>query len=183
MFKMGKFKLGIGILLAIVMVSGIAWAISTQTIGAGTPWTTAASAGTVDDADYAITGLNGPYAYVKNTTGIADIRYNVVAIPGIEGGEGPRMSVRFKDTGATSRVLVWLREYNINTGATTTRMTFDSNNYAASGLYQTQSIGACSWTWSYDFFNKVYYIETQITKGAPTANPGLASIQLSYNIC
>lgn len=186
-FKNKKFKIGIGILLAIILVGGIVWAVEagTQTIGSTTPWTTSASAGTVDDADYAITGLNGPYAYVKSTSGVVDIRYNVVALPGLEGGQGPRMTVRFRDTGHTDRVLVWLKEYNVNTGASITRMTFDSNNFAASSLYQTKSVSMCSWPWKYDFNNKVYYIETSITKDATVffSNPGLASVQLGWTIC
>ena len=174
----------LGILIAIILAIGIVWIVEAMaTIDQNTPWTTSASSGTVDDADYSIAGLTGPYAYVKSPTGQLDMRYNVVAIPGLEGGEGPYMNVRFRDTGTYSRVIVKLQEYNIYTGITQTRMTLDSNNYVASGSYQTKSVSSCSWSWSYDFNNNVYYIESSIIKTNSTANPGLAGVQLGWSIC
>ena len=111
------------------------------------------------------------------------IRYNIVAIPGLQGGDGPRMTVRFKDTGANSRVIVWLREYNIWTGNLVTRMMLDSNDYGSSSTYQTRTVSKCTWPWTYDFNNKVYYIETSIVKTNSAAGPGLASVQLGWTIC
>lgn len=189
---MKTIKIGrkLGILLAMILVGGIGivWAVETAAIDNTTPWTTTASSGTVDETDYGKVDLNGPYAALKLgtlTSGTLDIRYNIVAIPGLQIGQGPMMKVRFKDTGTNSRVLVKLVRYNFNTGANTLLWYFDSNNYVPSTSYQTKSISQCSWPWSYDFYNNAYYIETSITKSAldMTGMPGLASVQLGGTIC
>jgi hypothetical protein len=187
---MKKIKIGrkFGILLAMILASGIIWMVEADpaVISTSTPWTTSGSSGAIDDADYSIVDLSGPYASVKAGIGTVDIRYNVVALPGLEGGNGPAMVVRYRDTGSGSRVVVKLQELNIQTGAIRNLMLFDSNNYASSRSYQARGVGSCSWNWAYNFNSNVYYIETSITRSTatnPIANPSLAGVQLGFTIC
>lgn len=157
--------------------------------GAGTdPWTTVGSAGTVDEADTNVVDLNGALAQVKpggQASAVVDIRYNVVSEGGIYGGDGYLLTARFRDNGTFSRVILYLKEYNLLTGTTTTRMTLDSNAFPASNSYQTQSVGVCSPAWSFDFFNKAYFIEAQIQKTKNNTNypPGLGGLKIGYNLC
>lgn len=157
------------------------------TLGAGTdPWTTVASAGTVDEADMSIVDLTGALAQIKSSAtlpAVLNIRYNVVSEGGIYGGDGYRLTARFRDNGTSSRIRLYLKEYNLLTGITTTRMTLDSNDFPPSNGYQTQTVGNCAPGWAFDFNNKAYFIETSIQKTDRTGNPGLGGIQISYNLC
>jgi hypothetical protein len=66
-------------------------------------WTTGESTGTVDEADLNLVTLNNNTAAVSNTVTNAtvDIRYNVVAVDGVFGGEenAKELTVRFADNG------------------------------------------------------------------------------------
>lgn len=156
-------------------------------MGAGSdPWTTVASAGTVDEADMSIVSLTGAFAQIKSSATLPanlNVRYNVVSEEYIYGGDGYRLTARFRDNGTSSRVILYLKEYNLFTGATRTRMTLDSNNFPSSNAYQTQSVGNCAPGWTFDFYRKAYYVEAIIQKTSRTGNPGLGGIQISYNLC
>ena len=121
----------------------------------------------------------------------AVIRYNVVAVEGLsQSGNSVRIKVRFLDTGDNSQLLVKLIELNLQSGVATTRLTFDSNQYAGSSSYQRQEALTSSWS-EFDFSQNAYYIEATLTRlflrisGSPSAHsstdivgPGLESIQL-----
>lgn len=121
----------------------------------------------------------------------AVIRYNIVAVGGLfQSGDNIRMKVRFLDTGNDSQLLLKLVEINLQSGVATTRMTFDSNLYAASSSYQEQELLTSSWS-EFDFSQNAYYIEATLTRsfyqvpGADSAlssadivGPGVESIQL-----
>lgn len=183
---MNKIKISrtmtIMLTLALIGGIGVVWAIEAATINNLTPWTTTASSGTVDEADLNMAHFSGPYATVSYL-GTLNIRYNIVAIPGLEWGDGQLMTVRFKDTGSDSNVLVRLHQYNSETGTDTVLWTFNSNDYESSGSYQTRTIASCGWSWGYDFNTNAYYIEANIVRSAYSANPGLASIELGGTLC
>lgn len=171
------------------------------------PWTTVASAGTVNEADVDKVVMFGPLAYLSSqalattegvgasphaTSGlsaapgmtVAVIRYNVVAVDGLfAAGEGVRMEVRFHDNGGGARVIVSLKELNLETGITTTRLTFNSNIHAPSPLFQTHGISDCSPAWGFDFSKNAYFIDAQLIRIAPSGDPGLAGIRLGTTIC
>ncbi|MCI0423392.1 MAG: hypothetical protein L0312_29945 [Acidobacteria bacterium] len=174
------------------------------TISAQSPpfkfWTTVGSAGTVDEADQnkvvysggivAFPELLAPptnLALAPNLpleTVQAVIRYNVTAVDGLfEPGARLCMQTRFRDDGDRARVLLRLVEYNIFTGVTTTRLTFDSNTVPAQANFQTNS-ASTNWT-TFDFFQNAYYVEAVLTKQQPIitpfggGRPGLGIIQIS----
>lgn len=111
------------------------------------PWTTAGSAGTVDEADLVRVLLGSPVpgavalrpAFGIFGTGVR-IRYNVVAVQGVLGGAGLTLTSRFLDNGDGQRVFVQLKQYGLNTGLTTTLLTLDSNLFPGSGTFQVQQI-------------------------------------------
>lgn len=168
------------------------------------PWTTIAAAGTVDEADTSIvlfgtggfsyTGMRNSSVTIKSDATLPanlDLRYNVVSVDGLfvrtadEYGHEFYLNVAYEDNGSSARVLVRLRRLNIATGALTTLLTFDSNNYAQSATYQTQDVrtSACATSWEFDFNHYAYYCEAAITKSASTGSAILHAIQIYRRGC
>lgn len=122
---------------------------------------------------------------LPTTTTTATIRYNVVAVDGLfNATRAVGMRLRFRDDGARAQVVARLIEHNINTGVETTRLTFDSNTFAAANGYQVQATGEFHPAWSFDFDQKAYYVEVTLTRISGTTifntgNPGLAIIQIN----
>jgi len=103
-----------------VMLLGHAAAVSAQ----DRCWTMGGSTGTVDEADLNLVTLTDNTAAVSgavtNATAdirYADIRYNVVPVDGVFGGEqnAKMLTVRFADNGVAVQVIVRLRRVNIFT--------------------------------------------------------------------
>lgn len=165
------------------------------TLGLGTsakaddsrPWTTAGSAGTVDEADLAIVSLSGPYATHAAAAPVistVDIRYNVVDLDGLHGWDRYLLKVRFLDNGAAARVIVRLKEYSLVNGNLITRMTFDSNAFAGNAAYQTQSVSSACWPgWSFNFDQNVYFLEVEIQRTGAGGAAGVAAIQIIGSLC
>jgi hypothetical protein len=82
-------------------------------------WTMGGSTGTVDEADLNLVTFTDNTAAVSGavTNATADIRYNVVPVDGVFGGEqnAKMLAVRFADNGAAAQVIVRLRRVNIFT--------------------------------------------------------------------
>ena len=150
-------------------------------------WTTIAAAGTVDEADTSIVNFNTYIAQILPTAPLPanlDIRYNVVAVDGLfAGGDGYRLTVRFRDNGSAARVVVRLKRYNFDTGTLSTLMTLNSNSWPASTATQTRSVAVCSPSWGFDFQTYAYFVETTVTKSATGGNPALAAIKIGPAIC
>ena len=152
------------------------------------PWTTVASAGTVDEAD--LNKINYTEATARMNLAVpanssAVIRYNVVAVDGLAdaGGDGNFLRVRFRDNGQDERVIVRLKSVEIATGIVTTLMTLDSNAYAPNVLFQTQSVGVCAPTWGFNFNRYAYFVEATLLKSATAGNPGLSVVQIGKTLC
>lgn len=152
------------------------------------PWTTVASAGTVDEAD--LNKINYTEATARMNLAVpanssAVIRYNVVAVDGLAdaGGDGNFLRVRFRDNGQDERVIVRLKSVDIATGAIATLMVLDSNAFAANVLFQTQSVSVCSPTWSFNFNRYAYFVEATLIKTTTAGNPGLSVVQIGKTLC
>jgi len=132
--------------------------------------------------------ISPPLTLYKQT---AVIRYNIVAVDGLfQSGDNIRLKVRFLDIGDNSQLILKLVEFNLQSAVATTRMTFDSNLFAASSTYQEQELLTSSWT-EFDFSQNAYYIEATLTRSfyrlpgnesalslTEIVGPGLESIQL-----
>jgi hypothetical protein len=101
-------------------------------------------------------------------TRTAVIRYNVTPVDGmfpppvaLPPTIGTQFRVRFLDTGASARVVARLVEVDLLNGSEATRMTFDSNAFAAGNGYQVQQVGECNRR--FDFVRKAYYIEATLS--------------------
>lgn len=144
-------------------------------------WTTVASTGTVDEADISIYEVSGPNIYLKSNAPLPanlDVRYNVVAVDGLVESNYQKMRIRYKDNGNSARVIVRLKETNITSGNTYTRMTFDSNSYPQLSSYQTRTIEYYGSWWGFDFMNNIYFVETSINKTSIYGTPVLVGIQI-----
>jgi hypothetical protein len=100
-------------------------------------WTTVGAAGTVDEADRDKVVFSGGFVTMRSeATGTLNLRYNVVAVDGLFGGNGAELGVRFRDNGPDARVVVRLKRYNLVTGATATLLTLNSDDFEVSDSFQ-----------------------------------------------
>lgn len=175
------------------------------------PWTTVGSAGTVDEADTNIVALGGAeggvivpigtsygYGATVGITGSAplpatlNIRYNVVAVDGLSMYDHDLvLAVRFRDNGAYARVIVRLKEYNLNTGQINVKMVFDSDTVAPASGFQWKAVVLRGCVPILDFDGNAYFIDAELIKTArtgpsisPEGDPALGAIQLApeFNI-
>lgn len=147
-----------------------------------TPWTTAASAGVVDEADTGLVEFVAGEARMRNTAAagsVLNLRYNVVALPGFSGPGQYVLRSRFRDNGAGANVRLELRSYQTN-GLNSLQGSFDSNNFASAPGYQTQA--ECVLV-DWDFNTSVYYIEATLQKTSAAGQPALGMIQLVPGNC
>jgi hypothetical protein len=146
------------------------------------PWTTIGSAGAEHLGTY--TYQNG-IAFLSSPSGI--VRYNVVAVDGLldtGGGIHPphiRMTARFRDPDAASRVTLNLRRTRISDGftANVAGVFLDSNNFAPGG-FQTRNT-VCASTQAFDFVNYVYYVEVIMTRASGSISPAIEAIQIGWD--
>ncbi|AZZ89850.1 hypothetical protein EUZ85_03645 [Hahella sp. KA22] len=153
---------------------GAAWAAS--------PWTAVGSTGVVDEADAAEVNFSSGVAQISGAAPASSsvtLRYNVTAIADLDnGGVNKRLSARFRDNGSDARVVLSLRQYNYNSGLTTTLLTLDSNTRPANAAYQTHSVSDGCWTTSFDFSQNAYFIEAVLTRTSTAGSPGLAILRV-----
>lgn len=145
------------------------------------PWTTAASTGTVDEADIAkVKFVNGEAsldpALPAGTT--ATIRYNVVAVDNLLKLGVTQMTARFQDNGAGAQVIVRLKRYNFDPGGAPSLMIeLDSNDFGALGAYQTQTVNGCGAP-LFDFVHNAYFVEVELRKLADDGVPRMGVVKL-----
>jgi len=172
------------------------------------PWTTVASAGTVDEADVGKVLFTNDYVtlapgsqlfpppplYVPVppllpilppvSTTKAVLRYNVTAVDGLfASGNGYGLYVRYLDNGPAARVIVRLKEVNFATGVINTRLTFDSDKFAALPGFQTQHEVACDAGWVFNFEENAYFIEAELSRTNANGVPSLAIVKLDRHVC
>ena len=151
-------------------------------------WTTVGSDGGVDEADLGTVALSANSASVSGSVASAtvDIRYNVVAVNGVFGGERntKTMTVRFADNGAAAQVIVRLIQLNISSGVFSTLVELNSNDFTPSGVAQKQSRNFNCDGPEFDFVKNIYFVEVQLKKTAVGGNPLIRAIQICGNgIC
>jgi hypothetical protein len=165
------------LLLAIVTVIASVSAAAAQCTSVG-------SAGTVDGADVAEFETAGPQMRVRGTATLPAtvvIRYNVVSVNGMTGGDGAiTMYVRYLDNATGARVLSVLKQVNIQTGVITTMLTLDSNDFAPDSDFQTQGVDRCA---VFNFTQNAYFIETTLTKSTPAARPRVMALWAGVTEC
>ena len=115
------------------------------------------------------------------------IRYNVTAVEGLftDPANGIRMMVKFLDTSENAQITVKLQEYSFTSGATTTRLSFDSNQYSNSNSYQIRYTSDMTKP-DFDFVKNAYYIEATLKMthpailglGGSVTAPKLAAVKL-----
>jgi len=114
----------------------------------------------------------------------AVIRYNVTAADGLMFTSGRHcMGVRFRDDGNRARVFLRLIQSNLENGATTQLLTFDSNSFAPQPDFQVNSVSTNRIP--FDFSHNAYYVEATLIKQQPivtsigAGRPALASVVLT----
>jgi len=154
-------------------------------------WTTAASAGVVDEGDVDEVSLGSAGLAQLNTGATAysqaTIRYNVVATDGLFVTGYPRMRARFMDNGANAQVMVSLYRVDLNTGVHQKMLELDSNDYAGGNVFQTQTTAPCAGAnFGFNFTSHAFYIEAKLVRTSTNGLAKLMSIQLfndANNLC
>lgn len=165
-------------LLVAVLTTGLstAWA----------QWTTVGSAGTVDEADLGIVLLGSPLSGAVMVSpaavGTLHVRYNVVKVNLGPSGGFLALRSRFR-AGDGGRVVMRLKRYASLTGAITTMLTLDSNDFPLTALWQVQEVSPCTLGLVLDFDKNAYFMDVEITKTAAAGNPALGVIQVRTNTC
>ena len=145
-------------------------------------WTTIGSAGLVDEADRGKILFDGSIVTFKpGAEGMLNLRYNVVAVDGLFGGDGVELGVRFRDNGSDARVVVRLRRYALEPGESTTLLTLNSNNFGPQENFQLRTEVDCSLR--FNFFDYAYFLDVTLTKTGDAATPALGVIQLASVLC
>jgi hypothetical protein len=149
----------------------------------GHPWTSVGSTGVVDETDTGIVEFVLGEARVSAGAAagsVLNLRYNVVSLEDLTGLGFFRFDVRFRDNGTWARVQLDLRQYDANTGVTSTLHSFDSNAYPAAVGYQKRSeCFGIDW----DFIDGPFYIEATLTKSGAAGQPALGTIQIIPSNC
>ena len=170
-------------------------------------WTTAGSAGTLDEDAVGkvffnravvqkgqVFGVDAGSRMVRTNgesveeTDSAVIRYNVTAVDGLFGQAGIGMKIRFLDEGKSARVVAQLIQVNLASGAEDTLLTFDSDDPSVPVVdgYQTVDVFACTkGPGAFDFLQNAYYIEATLTTSSFVAESaaGIKAIQLHVEPC
>ena len=151
----------------------------------GMDWTSVGSAGTVDEADVAAVSLDGAVAAHIGAAGrTMRIRYNVVAVDGLSGGNGIALVGNLRDTGP-GQVILTLKRYSFDTNLTEPLAELDSDRFASSLNFQTRSTGTCEH--SFDFTRYAYFVEAQLVRKAASppllSLPALAGVRVSSLWC
>ncbi len=157
-----------------------------------------ASTGTVDPSTISMATFSGSAALVKGTNSARVVlRYNILPTDEMLVNvtqpccEGRALWVRFLDNGDGAQVLVNVKRTNVNTGQTTTILSFDSNNYAPQSTFQdaTPNTGLgplVNFSFAEGPFSgstnqggdSVYYIDATLIRSATGGTPGLQSVSI-----
>jgi hypothetical protein len=151
------------------------------------PWTSMGSGGTPDESTLASPLAAGKISQSAQAVSLltgsaastATVRYNVTAVFNQPYAFVPVLEARFIDSGTTTRVLATLKAYNTSTGLTRTLTTLDSNSFAASKAYQTQSACNPSGGVINDFGKDVYWVEVDLSRtDGSTGTAALAGLRI-----
>src|SRR5205814_10152431 len=85
--------------------------------------------------------------------------------------------VRYRDTGYGSQVVVRLVEYDLETGESTTRASFDSDSQGYESSYGFLTRYICFPPWYWNCYHKCYYLECELVKRNCCDIPGIGVIQ------
>lgn len=146
-------------------------------------WTSAASAGTLDEDSLSGAQVNNFILTLKpGQTGMVRARYNLTAVDGMNSfcpASASTIKIRYRDSdgpGTAAQVKVELRFTNILTGGNTLFVGFDSNVLPGAGnafLTVTGGFGG-----DFDFLQNVYWIEVTVSRTDSAQFADLGSMQI-----
>ncbi|MHC4948021.1 MAG: hypothetical protein ACYTG1_07140 [Planctomycetota bacterium] len=146
-------------------------------------WGAAGSTGTIDESDRDLYNTRGAKIQVQTaaaTPAVLNVRYSVVPVENLVDPAGPVVFLQllYKDNGDDARVVAKLKEYNVETGDTTVRLVFDSDDFEAAGSLQRNFVLEEEPLWAFDFTMNAYFVDVAITKGSAGAKPSVGMIQV-----
>jgi len=146
------------------------------TAGSSHYWNSVGSAGTIDEDDLDIAKLGGPTITILNSASVPatlNVRYDVTVSETFIGTNVEDILGGFYvDNGPDAQVTLKLKSLNMTTGAITTLMEFDSDDFPQSSTGQVQYVLPGSGV-TYNFNTTVYWVEAAIIR---TSSAGRASL-------
>lgn len=158
-----------------------------SSVSAQACWTTVGSTGTVvRGADNAL--VTGQDVRIRSNvaSGEVEVRYNVVAVRGIFGGDRQTktMVARLADNGDNAQVTITFRELNLATGGFKTIGFLDSNNFPSHFQARERAVQFNCQKPELDFSKHVYYVIVKLVKTGSGGNPIIRGFRICGNgIC
>ena len=148
---------------------------------AGHLWSTVATAGELDPGSLDTAEFAGSTAQIKGSAPFSTrvtIRYRIAPVDGLFFLQCKALKVRFRDDGGGD-VQAHLKVLEVNTGITSTVVSFDSSSLPAASGFRTE-LSSCV-NHSFDFNRNAYWLEAFITKTSEIASgkPALQAIQIT----
>lgn len=190
----GVVKFGTGILLPVTPPGGTTTYVNTVSqlnpLGPAYALHFMGAAGTVDESSTAIVDLdNAGGASVKSgSIGTITIRFNLPVTPNLSalGSAQSVFKIRFRDSdgaGATARVRVFFHHTNIDTGADSAPLVFDSNAQAATaGNFSTATVCFATNGSPVSFATQSSWFEVQVTKSDAAALANFLQLQFYRDV-
>ncbi|MGI9015144.1 MAG: hypothetical protein ACR2GY_12985 [Phycisphaerales bacterium] len=141
-------------------------------------WTAVGSTGVVDEASLPVYDLAKSVTRIHpdaGNTAELSARYNVTPTEQLVENFGFTMTVVYRDNSPAANIIARLRRYDAFSNTTQTILTFDSNLFPDSDLYQAQAV---SGSFAFDFENFAYYVDVELSKLGASGRPELASLQI-----
>lgn len=150
--------------------------------GGGLPyWTMIGSAGMPDEVDFDVVAFTGAIAMISSSAPVNSnvvLRYPVTVNSNLVSNEpDPFLYVRYRDNGAGARVIAYLKEFDLLTGTTVTRLTFNSDQYAANNGYQARFVTPTT-NFTFDFSRKAYWVDVILTRTNSSGNPAVGMVMV-----
>ena len=145
-------------------------------------WHAVGSTGTIDESDLnEYRAASGRLMFKGGKQGRIISRYDVdIFNYPLFNITQANLFVRYRDNGPDARVIVKLKSYNIDTGATDTLLVFDSDDWPQMDSYQkSPNIGAHNPDFQHDW-DTAYWLEATLYRSSESGRPELGS--LTYTV-
>ena len=187
-YAMRFVAVGLGIVAAAVMLGATAHEMSLHAAeeGAFHYWSAVGSTGTIDSKDLGIYKTSGVTISVPNRASFPaklNVRFTIPPVRNLidPPADNRFIGVVYRDNGDDARIVCRLRRVSQTTGAITTLMRFDSDEYAESDEFQRRTAIEVDPGWSYNFSQFSYYLDVIITRRSREGAPALDVVQVGTN--
>jgi hypothetical protein len=147
-------------------------------------WSTAASAGTVDEASTKLLSLESPTVQFKTSkTGTATVRYPLHDLFVDPANPSPKwLGMRFRDDGPDARITAQLFQQDHASGVVTPISPLvDSDTVSPQAGFQFLWRSNCAM--ALNFFQNTYWVEVTLARATTAGNPAVQQVRMDNVSC